>query len=149
MKPYNYCNPYIYRRAHCVCQNTQEMTKNCFKMFINIKKCLLLCISVSWIFFLSLTELSQGKFNLGDIHGHFVIFIYYRLLHKPSGRTYHEEFHPPKVPMRDDVSSFSPNGNDYIIMLCYVEGDRGTPNKKVWWQRSYTAQEAGSVSQTN
>ena len=27
-----------------------------------------------------------------------------RLLHRASGRTYHEEFHPPKVPMKDDVS---------------------------------------------
>jgi len=26
-----------------------------------------------------------------------------RLLHKPSGRTYHEMFKPPKVPMTDDV----------------------------------------------
>ena len=28
-----------------------------------------------------------------------------RLLHEASGRTYHEEFSPPKVPMKDDVSS--------------------------------------------
>ncbi|CAF3214673.1 unnamed protein product [Rotaria socialis] len=27
-----------------------------------------------------------------------------RLIHKPSGRTYHEEFHPPKQPMKDDVT---------------------------------------------
>lgn len=27
-----------------------------------------------------------------------------RLLHEGSGRTYHEEFNPPKVPMKDDVS---------------------------------------------
>ena len=27
-----------------------------------------------------------------------------RLIHPPSGRTYHEEFNPPKVPMTDDVS---------------------------------------------
>lgn len=27
-----------------------------------------------------------------------------RLMHPPSGRTYHEEFSPPKVPMRDDVT---------------------------------------------
>lgn len=26
-----------------------------------------------------------------------------RLIHPPSGRTYHEEFRPPKVPMTDDV----------------------------------------------
>jgi len=28
-----------------------------------------------------------------------------RLLHPSSGRTYHTEFNPPKVPMKDDVSS--------------------------------------------
>lgn len=27
-----------------------------------------------------------------------------RLIHPPSGRTYHEEFCPPKVPMTDDVT---------------------------------------------
>lgn len=27
-----------------------------------------------------------------------------RLMHPPSGRTYHEEYSPPKVPMRDDVT---------------------------------------------
>lgn len=27
-----------------------------------------------------------------------------RLIHTPSGRSYHEEFHPPLVPMKDDVS---------------------------------------------
>ena len=27
-----------------------------------------------------------------------------RLFHKPSGRSYHEEFNPPKKPMTDDVS---------------------------------------------
>lgn len=27
-----------------------------------------------------------------------------RMIHKPSGRSYHEEFHPPKVPMTDDVT---------------------------------------------
>jgi len=26
-----------------------------------------------------------------------------RLIHQASGRTYHEEFHPPKVAMKDDV----------------------------------------------
>lgn len=26
-----------------------------------------------------------------------------RLLHETSGRTYHEEFNPPKVAMKDDV----------------------------------------------
>ena len=29
----------------------------------------------------------------------------YRLIHKPSGRSYHTEFNPPKVEMTDDVSS--------------------------------------------
>ncbi|XP_028032587.1 adenylate kinase [Bombyx mandarina] len=27
-----------------------------------------------------------------------------RLIHPPSGRSYHEEFHPPKKPMTDDVT---------------------------------------------
>jgi len=27
-----------------------------------------------------------------------------RLIHKPSGRSYHEEFYPPKVPMTDDIT---------------------------------------------
>lgn len=27
-----------------------------------------------------------------------------RLIHPSSGRSYHEEFAPPKVPMKDDVS---------------------------------------------
>ncbi|XP_020793664.1 adenylate kinase 2, mitochondrial isoform X1 [Boleophthalmus pectinirostris] len=27
-----------------------------------------------------------------------------RLIHQPSGRSYHEEFNPPKVPMKDDVT---------------------------------------------
>ncbi|XP_058462559.1 adenylate kinase [Malaya genurostris] len=27
-----------------------------------------------------------------------------RLIHQASGRSYHEEFHPPKVPMKDDVT---------------------------------------------
>ncbi|KAK7866130.1 hypothetical protein R5R35_004779 [Gryllus longicercus] len=27
-----------------------------------------------------------------------------RLIHPPSGRSYHEEFHPPKVPMKDDFT---------------------------------------------
>lgn len=32
---------------------------------------------------------------------------YPRLIHQPSGRSYHEEFNPPKQPMKDDVSSFT------------------------------------------
>lgn len=27
-----------------------------------------------------------------------------RLIHKSSGRSYHEEFHPPKEPMKDDIT---------------------------------------------
>lgn len=27
-----------------------------------------------------------------------------RLIHPASGRSYHDEFHPPKVDMKDDVS---------------------------------------------
>jgi adenylate kinase len=29
-----------------------------------------------------------------------------RLIHKASGRSYHEEFNPPKVPMTDDITGF-------------------------------------------
>jgi adenylate kinase len=29
------------------------------------------------------------------------------LIHKPSGRTYHEEFHPPKQAMKDDITGDS------------------------------------------
>lgn len=29
-----------------------------------------------------------------------------RWIHTPSGRSYHEEFHPPKKAMTDDVSLF-------------------------------------------
>lgn len=27
-----------------------------------------------------------------------------RLIHQASGRSYHEEFHPPKSPMKDDIT---------------------------------------------
>ena len=37
----------------------------------------------------------------------FFSFNFARLLHKPSGRTYHTEFNPPKVAMTDDVSTRS------------------------------------------
>jgi len=30
-----------------------------------------------------------------------------RLIHKASGRTYHEEFHPPKEAMKDDITGES------------------------------------------
>ena len=30
----------------------------------------------------------------------------HRLIHQASGRSYHEVFNPPKVPMTDDVSAF-------------------------------------------
>uniref|UniRef100_A0A674E307 Adenylate kinase 3 n=1 Tax=Salmo trutta TaxID=8032 RepID=A0A674E307_SALTR len=30
-----------------------------------------------------------------------------RLIHQPSGRSYHEEFNPPKEPMKDDVTSLA------------------------------------------
>ena len=35
-----------------------------------------------------------------------------RLIHKPSGRTYHELYAPPKVPMKDDVRFMK---NDIIM----------------------------------
>ena len=40
--------------------------------------------------------------EVGPCNGFF--FFFARLLHKPSGRTYHTEFNPPKVSMTDDVS---------------------------------------------
>ena len=41
----------------------------------------------------------------GPRFGHVMVsFFFARLLHKPSGRTYHTEFNPPKVSMTDDVS---------------------------------------------
>lgn len=36
-----------------------------------------------------------------------------RLVHVKSGRTYHEVFNPPKVPMKDDVSSS-------IFEICFL-----------------------------
>lgn len=39
-----------------------------------------------------------------------------RLIHPPSGRSYHEEFLPPKVPMTDDVSYL--NNNNACILGC-------------------------------
>ena len=35
-----------------------------------------------------------------------------RLLHPPSGRTYHEYYAPPKTPMKDDVRFME---NDIIV----------------------------------
>lgn len=51
----------------------------------------------------------------------------YRLIHQPSGRSYHEEFNPPKEPMKDDVSSFTVNDlfthiikyTTYNCMFCF------------------------------
>ena len=37
-----------------------------------------------------------------------------RLIHRASGRSYHEEFNPPKVPMTDDVSN-CPLSREVII----------------------------------
>lgn len=46
-----------------------------------------------------------------------------RLFHKPSGRSYHEEFYPPKVPMTDDVSEFfqgSLQSQKYILVGVFI-----------------------------
>lgn len=41
-----------------------------------------------------------------------------RLIHPPSGRSYHVEFNPPKVPMKDDVSCLrQSNSISFIIFL--------------------------------
>lgn len=38
-----------------------------------------------------------------------------RLIHPPSGRTYHEEFRPPKVPMTDDVCIMFRDHRTYLV----------------------------------
>jgi len=41
-----------------------------------------------------------------DIDDHLLVHrVLGRLVHPPSGRTYHEDFCPPKVPMTDDVQA--------------------------------------------
>lgn len=42
------------------------------------------------------------EFNIDD--SYLVRRITGRLIHPPSGRSYHEEFHPPKIPMKDDFT---------------------------------------------
>ena len=39
-----------------------------------------------------------------------------RLTHAASGRTYHTEFNPPKVPMRDDVCCVIYKTDLYAVM---------------------------------
>jgi len=41
-----------------------------------------------------------------------------RLVHPSSGRSYHEEFAPPKVPMKDDVS----NKKNLSKMIDFLNG---------------------------
>lgn len=44
-----------------------------------------------------------------------------RLIHPASGRSYHDEFHPPKKPMIDDVSE--PNCTRFysiVISFCFI-----------------------------
>lgn len=52
------------------------------------------------------------------------IFIYsyiFRLIHQPSGRSYHEEFNPPKEPMKDDVSCNGFRSAGYsLFCLMYI-----------------------------
>ena len=49
-----------------------------------------------------------------------------RLFHIKSGRSYHEEFHPPKVPMTDDVSDF--------MIFHFINSL--WPSDTIWRQRS-------------
>jgi len=42
-----------------------------------------------------------------------------RLTHPASGRTYHTEFNPPKIPMKDDVCSIACFGNVLCHVCCY------------------------------
>ena len=47
-----------------------------------------------------------------------------RLSHKASGRSYHVEFNPPKVPMKDDVSTnvsvrhLPPSNHQFFANTC-------------------------------
>lgn len=47
-----------------------------------------------------------------------------RLIHPSSGRSYHEEFAPPKVPMKDDVSTYGLNKNKVFIILLDTDNRR-------------------------
>lgn len=40
-----------------------------------------------------------------------------RLIHPASGRSYHEEFAPPKFPMKDDVSYKFTNVENHIFIF--------------------------------
>ena len=40
-----------------------------------------------------------------------------RLFHPSSGRSYHEEFYPPKSPMKDDVRLLSLHSQHYSFFL--------------------------------
>jgi len=46
----------------------------------------------------------DGVIEFGIDDGLLVRRITGRLIHPPSGRSYHEEFHPPKVSMTDDIT---------------------------------------------
>ena len=72
-------------------------------------------------------------------------FLHCRLFHKPSGRSYHEEFNPPKEPMKDDVRPTLANLNfiecqeenwskllRLFFLLC--SGNWWAFGKKVRWQ---------------
>lgn len=48
-----------------------------------------------------------------------------RLIHPGSGRSYHEEFNPPKKPMTDDVSIFILKMNVSCVIVC-------DPNTFMW-----------------
>lgn len=43
-----------------------------------------------------------------------------RLIHLESGRSYHDEFHPPKVTMKDDVNISLINKYFFFTQLCYL-----------------------------
>lgn len=58
---------------------------------------------------------------------------FYRLIHQPSGRSYHEEFNPPKESMKDDVSSFTLNKlhmhthTHTVLYICIQSSPRFAP----------------------
>ena len=44
-----------------------------------------------------------------------------RLVHPASGRSYHEEFHPPKEPMIDDVRLYT--FLEFLTLTCVIIAD--------------------------
>lgn len=43
-----------------------------------------------------------------------------RLIHQPSGRSYHDEFHPPKVSMKDDVRLHKSQTQNNFLLISFI-----------------------------